>query len=65
MNCVIDESGRCIEATVAKTSGSNRLDTAAIDYVKQRYRWKPATREGKPVSATVQIQVIWSLKDAQ
>jgi protein TonB len=65
MNCVIDENGRCVEITLAKTSGSNRLDTAAMDYVKQRYRWKPAMRDGKPVKENAQLQVIWSLKDAQ
>jgi protein TonB len=65
LNITIDENGRCTEATVATSSGSNRLDTAAIDYVKQRYRWKPATQGGKPVAIRTQIKVVWSLKDAQ
>lgn len=65
LNITIDENGRCTEATVATTSGSTRLDTAAIDYVKQRYRWKPATQNGKAVAIRTQIKVVWSLKDAQ
>lgn len=65
LNITIDENGRCTEASVATSSGSNRLDTAAIDYVKLRYRWKPATQGGKPVAVRTQIKIVWSLKDAQ
>ncbi|MBV9549539.1 MAG: energy transducer TonB [Alphaproteobacteria bacterium] len=65
LNVLVDENGRAIEATVATSSGSSRLDTAAIDYVKQRYRWKPATRDGKPVQDRIQLRVVWSLKNAQ
>ena len=65
LNVTIDENGRAVDATVATSSGSNRLDTAAIDYVKQRYRWKPATQGGKPVKQALQLKIVWSLKDAQ
>jgi protein TonB len=65
LNITIDENGHCTEASVASSSGSNRLDTAAMDYVKQRYRWRPATQNGKPVAIRTQIKVVWSLKDAQ
>lgn len=65
LNITIDENGRCTNAEVATSSGSSRLDGAAIDYVKQRYRWKPATLNGKPVTVRSQIRVIWDLKDAQ
>jgi protein TonB len=65
LDITIDENGRASEATVATSSGSNRLDQAAIDFVKQRYRWKPATLNGKPVAVRRQIKVVWDLKDAQ
>jgi protein TonB len=65
LNILVDEGGRAAEATVATSSGSNRLDEAAINYVKQRYRWKPATRDGKPVATRIQLRIVWSLKDAQ
>ncbi len=65
LNVSIDENGRCTDATVVTSSGSKRLDEAAIDYVKQRYRWKPATRDGKPVSTTQPLRIVWSLTDAQ
>jgi len=61
----IDENGRATEATVTTTSGSNRLDTASIDFVKQRYRWRPATQGGKPIATRQQIRIIYDLKDAQ
>jgi len=65
LNVSIDENGRCTDATVVGSSGSKRLDEAAIDYVKQRYRWKPATRDGKPVPTTQPLRIVWSLTNAQ
>ncbi len=61
----IDASGNCTGAEVVTSSGSNRLDTAAIDYVKQRYKWKPATQGGKPIASRQQLRIVWSLTDAQ
>jgi protein TonB len=65
LNDTVDETGKCADATVATSSGSARLDQAAIDYCKQRYRWKPATQNGKPVTTRQELRVIWSLTDAQ
>ena len=65
LNVSIDESGHCTDATVVGSSGSKRLDEAAIDYVKQRYRWKPATKDGKPVATQQPLRIVWSLTDAQ
>jgi protein TonB len=65
LNVSIDEAGRATDATVVTSSGSARLDAAAIDYVKQRYRWKPATRDGKAVATTQALRIVWSLTDAQ
>jgi periplasmic protein TonB len=65
LNVSIDASGRATDATVVTSSGSARLDAAAVEYVKQRYRWKPATRDGKPVATTQALRIVWSLTDAQ
>jgi protein TonB len=65
LTVTIDETGRCTDAVVATSSGSNRLDQAAIDYVKQRYRWKPATQAGKPIATRQPLRVVFSLKNAQ
>jgi protein TonB len=61
----IDASGDCTGADVITSSGSHRLDQAAIDYVKQRYKWKPATQGGKPIASRQQLRIVWSLTDAQ
>ncbi len=64
LNILVDETGRAKEATVATSSGSKRLDDAAVAYVMQRYRWKPATRDGKPVADRLQLRIVWDLKNA-
>jgi protein TonB len=57
--------GRVTMAVLEKTSGSDRLDQAAIEYVQKNYRWEPPTQEGKPVVAVTLVNVVWDLKDAQ
>ena len=61
----INTEGSVTECAIEKSSGSERLDTAACDYVKSRWKWQPPTSEGKPVSATTLVSVVWNLKDAQ
>ncbi len=62
---VIGVDGRVKESTLEKTSGSDRLDAAAVEYVKNVWRWQPPTQEGKAVEATTLVSVVWNLKDAQ
>ena len=53
------------DCKVTKSSGSERLDNAACEYVKGHWRWQPPTQEGKPVAANTDVSVVWNLKDAQ
>jgi protein TonB len=62
--CEIGTDGKPTGCTVAKTSGSPRLDEAAMGYVKDHYTWQPATREGKPVAGKTQLNIVWDLKNA-
>lgn len=55
-----DESGRVIKAAVATSSGSTRLDTAAINAV-QAMRCKPYMESGRPVAATAQQPIDFEL----
>lgn len=55
----VDTEGSAKEVSVKKSSGSNRLDQAAIDYVRSHWRWKPPAR----VSETT-ATVTWDLKKA-
>lgn len=61
----ISEQGNVTECKVEKGSGSERLDTAACEYVKSHWRWNPPTQEGKAVAAVTRVSVVWDLKDAQ
>jgi protein TonB len=61
----INTEGSVTECKVDKSSGSERLDSAACDYVKSHWRWQPPTQEGKTVSAVTRVSVVWNLKDAQ
>jgi protein TonB len=64
LTCDIGIDGKPTACTVTKSSGSQRLDEAALSYVKEHYTWEPATRDGKPVPGKVQLEVVWDLKNA-
>lgn len=46
----LDTSGKVVRTEINRTSGSPRLDEAALQAV-QRWRCRPATKDGQPVSA--------------
>jgi len=55
-------SGVPAEVTVHASSGYERLDQAALNAVR-RWRFVPAQRDGEPVSASVLVPVVFTLKD--
>ncbi|MGH6828085.1 MAG: energy transducer TonB [Rhizomicrobium sp.] len=61
----INIQGNVTTCKISKSSGSQRLDTAACGYVKDHWRWQPPTKAGKAVSATTMVDVVWNLKNAQ
>ena len=65
LKVAIDNTGKVTECTVMSSSGSTRLDAAAVEYVKANWRWQPPTQAGKPVAATTEVSVKWDLKNAQ
>ena len=65
MQVAISTEGTVTECKIIKSSGSERLDNAACEYVKGHWRWQPPTSEGKPVAANTDVSVVWNLKDAQ
>lgn len=46
---------------VAESSGSAILDAATCQLITRRFRFRPATRDGAPVSGTVYRRVTWRL----
>ncbi len=47
---------------VTKTSGSGRLDDAAVDCV-QKWHYRPAIKDGQLVDAPVSVKVVWNLEE--
>jgi protein TonB len=56
----VNTDGSVSDVTVTKSSGSERLDNAAISCVS-RWRYSPATVDGQPVEKTWPAQVVWKL----
>jgi TonB family protein len=56
-------SGIVGDASIERSSGSLRLDDAAVAFVKA-FRFKPAMLDGKPVDCSRQIVIRWSLEDS-
>ncbi len=61
LKLTIDEQGSVNDAVVEQSSGFGGLDAAAIAWVKDHWRYQPATRDGKPVAATAQADVTFRL----
>jgi protein TonB len=58
---LVQSDGTVSECTVITSSGSSRLDVAACTMVKRRWRFRPATQNGKPVAEYLQADVSFTL----
>ena len=65
MEVHITTEGNVDDCKVVQTSSSERLDSAACDYVKSRWRWQPPTNQGTPTAVSTRVSVKWDLKDAK
>jgi TonB family protein len=61
MAFLVGEDGAIREAKIVETSGFPLLDAAARDGVA-KCRFKPATVDGKPQTAWMKMQYIWTLE---
>ena len=59
---VINEDGGVSMCEVATPSGKPRLDDAACRMVTRRWKYKPATQDGKPVAVAQTANVVFQLK---
>ena len=62
MRVLVSADGSAEDVRVTKSSGSERLDNAAVDAVK-RWRFVPATRNNQPLSAYVLVPIKFSLAE--
>lgn len=65
LKLAIGTNGRVRSADLVKSSGSERLDEAALTWVQSRWRYRPATSEGRPVSSETRVNVVFNLKTAR
>jgi TonB family protein len=61
LNLTIGTDGRVTDAQVARSSGSQALDQAAVRIAEGRWRYQPVMRNGQPVVSTVSTDVVWTL----
>jgi len=59
---VVGVDGTIANVAVKTTSGSDRLDQAAVSCVSSKWRSEPATQGGKPVAVTVAAAVKFNIK---
>jgi protein TonB len=59
---VIGADGSVSNCEVSTPSGKPRLDEAACRMVQRRWKYKPATQDGKPVSVSQQANVVFQLR---
>ena len=58
---VILEDGTTGDIQILKSSGFARLDQASIAIVKSKWRFKPATANGKPVRSARDAEIVFAL----
>ncbi len=60
----IGRDGRVLAASLAQSSGSPRLDAAAVAHALAHWRFSPALKDGEAIEATRDITVSFKLADA-
>jgi TonB family protein len=63
LNIVIQQDGSVGAAGVAKSSGSLRLDDAAVETVQKRWHYHPAQQNGAPIACRWKVEVRWVLHE--
>ena len=57
----VGADGTCKSASVVSSSGTPRLDEAAVELCKRKFTWKPASQGGRPVEGALNMNVTWQL----
>lgn len=63
LRVIVEPTGLPSHVEVIKSSGYRRLDRSALETVRSRYKFIPATRLGKPVQSTYTFTINFSLRD--
>jgi periplasmic protein TonB len=63
LSVLVGIDGRVRDAKVAESSGSARLDQAAVEEAKSRWHLRPATRDGLPFEQWLTLRVVFRLEN--
>ena len=58
---IINEKGKVVNPTIKTSAGHEALDAEAIRVIRKMPRWKPGTKDGKPVKVKYYIPVNFAL----
>jgi protein TonB len=64
LHLTISPQGSVIAADIVKSSGSSGLDQAALSWVTNHWKYKPAIQNGVPAESHVDANVVFSLRNA-
>jgi len=62
LQVLVGPDGRVVEVKVVQSSGSARLDQAAMSEARSRWRLRPATRDGVPFAQWLTLGVVFRLE---
>jgi len=62
LQVLVDPNGRAIDSKLEQSSGSERLDRAALQGVKTSYRFTPGTVDGKAQEMWYTFKFTWKLR---
>jgi len=60
VNLTIGVNGRVTGCSVVATSGNSALDSTTCSLAQRRFRFQPATRNGRPVVSTTTRLITWT-----
>jgi protein TonB len=63
LDVLVGADGQVKDAKVSRSSGSARLDVAAMNEAKTRWRLRPATRNGVPFEQWLTLRVVFRLEN--
>ncbi|HVU19828.1 MAG TPA: energy transducer TonB [Rhizomicrobium sp.] len=63
LRIALDDTGAISDVVILKSSGHERLDIAAREWVKARWRYRPATRNGVPVTSSTVADIVFNLRN--
>jgi protein TonB len=64
LKLLINTDGRVADAQLVTSSGSSRLDEAAIKHAKRNWAFSPCIEGGKAVACWHQTKLVWRLENA-